>query len=188
MLRTTLIFIGAVAILFAGLAGCQKPNMEEMMQQPPRPAELDRLDAFVGTWEGTWEMSTPGGDKMSGKGTDKFAWDADKWVLTERAEGTCGQHKMAGTGVWIWDQHAKKFRYGSADNYGMVMTGTGRYDEKTKTWHMKGNSCDTVHGQRSCGEGTLKMPDANTMEWSWTEWDGLHLIKFMEMHGTSHRK
>ena len=95
---------------------------------------------------------------------------------------------MLGTGLWVWDSQAKLFRYGSVDNYGMIMTGTARYDDKAGIWHMKGETHDTVHGQKSSGEGTLKMPDANTMEWSFAEWDCLHLTKIMEMKGTSHRK
>ncbi len=191
MVRRTFALIGILAFLAGGLAGCQQPKMDlaEMMKAPPRPAELDQLNAFVGNWEGNWEMTMQGADKpLTGKGIDKFAWDADKWVLTEHMEGTMDNNKMVGTGLWVWDARAKLFRYSSADNYGMIMTGTGRYDEKTRTWHMKGSSQDTVRGHRSVGEGTLKMPDANTMEWSWTEWDSLHLTKFMEMKGTSHKK
>lgn len=189
MVRKLLTFIAAFAFLSGGLAGCQKPNLQEMMKAPPRPAELDRLNDLVGRWEGAWEMKMSGEDKpLTGAGLDTFAWDADKWVLTEHTEGTMGENTMAGTGLWLWDTQAKQYRYGSADNYGMIMTGTARYDEKTKTWHMKGGSHDTLHGHNGVGEGTLKMPDANTMEWTWTEWDGLHLIKFMEMKGTSHRK
>jgi hypothetical protein len=191
MIRSTFTVIGVFALLAGALTGCQQPKMDlaEMMKPPPRPAELDQLNPFVGTWEGTWEMSMKGAEKpLTGKGTDKFAWDVDKWVMTEHMEGTAENHKMLGTGLWIWDAQAKLFRYGSTDNYGMVVTGTGRYDAKTKTWHMKGTSQDTVRGQKSSGEGTLKMPDANTMEWSWAEWDALHLSKMMEMKGTSHRK
>jgi hypothetical protein len=190
MIRRMSIVAGVFALLAAGLVGCQKPNMEEMMKPPMRPVELDQLNAFVGKWEGTWEMKMAGEEKpMTGKGTDVFAWDADKWVLTTHSEGTCGEHKMTGTGLWVYDSHEKDFKYGSADNYGMIMVGSGKYDAKTQTWHMKGTSHETIHGQQSVGEGTLKFIDANTMEWHWTEWDScLHLMKFMEMTGTSHRK
>ncbi len=190
MIRRMFVVVGPLAILAIALGGCQKPNFEEMMKQPPRPAELDQLNAFVGTWEGNWEMTMMGSDQpKTSKGTDQFAWDADKWVLTERMEGTMDNNKMVGTGLWTWNPQRKLFQYYSADNYGMIMTGTGRYDAATKTWHMKGQSQDTRHGQRSVGEGTLKLVDPNTMEWHWTEWDScLHLMKFMEMKGTSHKK
>ena len=189
MTRSTLALIGVLVLLAGGLVGCQQPNMEEMMKAPARPAELDQLNTFVGTWEGTWEMTMKGCDKpMSGKGVDTFAWDADKWVMTEHSSGMMGDNKMVGTGIWVWDGHEKLFRYISADNYGMLMKGTMCYDAKTETWHMKGKTCETIHGHESVGEGTLKMVDANTMEWQMSEWDALHLCKIMEMKGTSHRK
>jgi len=188
MIRRMSVVAGVVALL-SGLAGCQKPNMEEMMKPPPRPAELDQLNAFIGKWDGTWEMTMAGEEKpMTGKGTDVYAWESDRWVLTARSAGTCGEHKMFGTGLWTYDSQARQFKYTSADNYGMVMSGTGTYDAKTQTWHLKGSTRETIHGNQSSGEGTLKFTSPNTMEWHWTEWDGLHLIKFMEMKGTSHRK
>jgi len=188
MIRRMSVMVGVVAVL-AGLTGCQKPNMEEMMKPPPRPAELDQLNAFVGTWEGTWEMKMSGEEKpMTGKGTEVYAWEADKWVLTARSEGTGGEHKMSGASLWCYDSQAKQFKYTGTDNYGMIMTGSGKFDAKTQTWHLKGASRETIHGNQSVGEGTLKFVNPSTMEWQWTEWDGLHLIKFMEMKGTSHRK
>jgi len=40
-----------------GVTGCMpKMTIEQMKQQmPQRPAELDRLDAFVGKWQGEGE-------------------------------------------------------------------------------------------------------------------------------------
>ena len=84
MIRTTLSSLAVLAFLAGGLVGCQQPKMDmaEMMKPPPRPVELDQLNSFVGTWEGTWEMTMKGADKpITGKGTDTFAWDADKWVM-----------------------------------------------------------------------------------------------------------
>ena len=189
MMRGTFAIVGMLALLAAGLTGCQQPNMDEMMKPPARPAELDQLNVFVGTWEGTYEMTMPGVDKpKTGKGLDTFAWDADKWVLAERMDGTMDGHKMFGTGLWSWDAQHKRFAYYSADSYGMTMTGTGSYDAEKQIWHMKGCTRDTLHGHQSVGEGTVKFVDNNTMEMTWSEWDSLHLCKFMEMKGTCHRK
>lgn len=191
MTRSTFTIVAAAAFLAGGLVGCQQPKMdlEKMMTPPARPPELDQLNPFVGTWEGTWEMKTKGTDKpVTGKGTDVFAWDADRWVMVERADGTMNGHRMVGTGLWVWDPQAKLFCYTSSDNYGMIMTGTCRYDAKTGIWHMKGRTRDTVRGEQSVGEGTLKMVDANTMEWNFAGWDSLHLVRYMEFSGTSRRK
>ncbi len=191
MTRITFTAFAMFAFLAGGLAGCQQPKMDlaEMMKPPPRPAELDQLNMFVGTWEGTWEMTMMGADKpLTGIGTDTFAWDAEKWVLAEHMDGMMGDSKMVGTALWTWDPQHKRFQYYSADCFGMIMTGTAHYDAKTGIWHMKGQTNDTVRGQKSNGEGTLKSIDKNTMEMTWSEWDCLHLTKFMEMKGTSHRK
>ena len=103
MIRSTFTAIAMLALLAGGLAGCQQPKMDlaEMMKPPPRPAELDQLNMFVGTWEGTFEMTMPGVDKpLTGIGTDTYAWDAEKWVLTGHTDGMMGKHKMAGTALW----------------------------------------------------------------------------------------
>ena len=193
-MHSTLSVLGFSTILAGLLAGCQQPKMDmaEMMKPPPRPAELDQLEMLVGNWEGTSEMKMMGADKpMIMKGTDTISWDADKWLLVERSEGTMGDagNKMMGLAVWTWDPQIKKFRLWGSDNYGMVMTGTATYDAPTKTWHMQGNTSAPARGEKSYGEGTLKMSTGNTMEWNWTEWDcNWKCQKYMEMHGTSHRK
>ncbi len=40
----------------------------------------------------------------------------------------------------------------------------------------------------SVGHGNAKYLDANTMEWTWSEWDELKLMKFMEMKGVNKRQ
>jgi hypothetical protein len=171
------------------VTGCQQPKMDmaEMMKPPPRPTELDQLDPLVGRWEGTAEMRIAGMDKpMTFHGTSTTAWEADRWALVERSEGTMEEGgKYAGLGTWSWDSKARVFRQTWIDNHGGSGSGTATYDASTKTWHMKARSS----GPRgsTVGEGTVKLSDSNTMEWNWTEWDSLKLRKMMEMHGTSKR-
>ena len=181
---------GIVLGVLALLVGCQQPmNMEQMMTQPPRPTELDRLNIFVGQWEGTMEMTMPGTDKPTmGKGVNTVSWDADKWVLVERFEGTMGEKntRYASVGIWTWDPKINKFRTYWFDNYGASGTGMCTYDEANKTWRMSSKGKSSAGS--TCGEGTTKIINNNTMEWNYTEWDGLKLAKCMEMKATSKRK
>ena len=179
-----------IASMIIGLTGCEKPDLSEMMKPPPRPAELDKLVCWVGSWEGTMEMKIPGHDEvMTGSGTSTVTWEADKWLLLERFEGTMGDEgTMKGLGVWTWDPKAHKYRVWSFDTFGGVSEGTATYDEETSTWHMKAKSRYLASGQKSVSEGKVKMLDNDTMEWDFTEWDSLKLSKYMEGHGTSRRK
>ena len=51
---------------------------------------------------------------------------------------------------------------------GSLYMGTSRYDEDNKTWHMTGKSKGPF-GEMT-GKGTVKVVDANTMEWHWTDY------------------
>lgn len=177
------------ATLCLSLAGCQQPRLDEMMMQPPRPAELDRLNAFVGTWEGTSEMKLVGsGETMQSTGTSTVAWEADQWLLVERFEDTLGtqEAKYAGLCIWSWDAGAGKYRLDFFDNFGGGGSGTATYDEAQKTWRMAVKT--NYGGQSGWSVGTAKFTDPDTMEWEHTQWDSLKLTKQVEMKGTIRRK
>ena len=192
MICTRILVTGMTALLMAGLVGCQQPevDMSEMMQPPTRPAELDRLDMFLGTWEGSFDMKMAGMDEaMTSTGTNTVTWEADDWVLVERMESSMGDEgTMKGIGLWTWDAKAKKYRTWWFDNYGGVYTGTARYDEDEAKWHMTFKTSYSATGAKTVGEGTSKMLSDGTMEWNYTEWDSLRLKKIMEGKGISRRK
>jgi len=185
-------FVGATvaALLAVLLVGCQKPDLSEMMKLPQRPAELDRLDRLVGTWEGTAELKMAGSDEvMTSEGIETASWDADKWLLVSRFEYEMGDEgKMKGTGVMMWDAKAKKYRIWSFDSLGECESGTATYDEETKTWHFKSKGRNLLTGETYVGKGTSKAVDDDTHEWQYTMWDGWKFMKFMEMKGTSRRR
>lgn len=185
---------GSLALLAAALAGCQQPRIDisEMMKAPPRPAELARLDRFVGTWEGQAEMSAPGSDKVvTSNGVNTVSWEADGWVLVEHLEVEMGQEggKMTGVGLWTWDPQARKYRTWWFDNYGAVNQGTASYDEGSDTWRMKGKAHYAGRGKTTAYEGTSRMIDDDTITWEYTEWASpWKLNKLMHIKGTSHRR
>ncbi len=186
-------YVVAALSLFALLviaAGCQRPKMSEMMVQPERPAALDKLDVFVGTWTGESTATMPNSDeKLTGTGVNKVYWTADNWLLVEELEVTMENgEKMKGMGVWTYDPSIKKFRVHWFDNWGMIATATSHYDEDAGLWRMKGKSEMLAKNFTSHGKGTAKMVGPDTMEWHHSEYMGpLMMFKMFEMKGVNHR-
>ncbi len=189
MIRSTLVVVGAMALFLGAVAGCQKPNMDELMRAPARPTELDQLNDWVGTWEGNFEMIVQGEDKVrTMKGISTFRWGTNRWVLTEHSEGSAGDNRFVGDGMYTWNASAKRFEFYSVNDHGEIETGTGRYDAGKQMWYMTASATDTVRGGTHNSEGTLRMPDKNTMEFDFAAWGPLHLSKVVEMKGTAKRK
>ena len=190
MIRRTLSLACLASVAALVLTGCMKKldiqTMKEM--KPERPAELDLLNMMVGDWTNTAEIRIRGLDEvLRGTGKSHTAWEADGWCLVERSEFDMGElGKMSGIGIWTWDPKIKKYRNWWFDSRGESSAGTATYDEETRTWRMKSRG-RSPHG-RTTGRGTVTRVDDDTMEWNWTEWDGLKLIKFAEYSGTSRRK
>lgn len=187
MTRLGMPFVCGTALLALTLLGCHKPNMEDMMKPSPRPAELDRLAMWVGTWEGQGEMKMAGSDEVvTGQGVSTMDWDAAQWVLVEHGTYTMKDETHTGIGVWTWDAPAKKYRMYWFDSHGGTGLGTATYDAATNTWHMKYKG---QYGKMTTvGEGTTRFVNDNTMEWTCTEWNAWKTRKLMEMKGTSRRK
>jgi hypothetical protein len=192
MVKTTASTLCLATMMLATLVGCQQPktDLSEMMKPPERPAELDRLEMFVGTWKGVAEMSVPGSDEvMTSKGVETMGWDADKWLLVSHFEyGAEGESPTRGVAIWTWDPRAGKYRVWTFDNHGYCEEGSATYDEDTGIWRFKTKSRSQVTGREFSGEGKLKMADDSTMDWDWTVWDGWKLRKLFEMKGTTRRQ
>lgn len=173
------------------LVGCA-PSAEEMaamMKQPQRPVELDRLEAFVGTWTSDVTVKVSGADETKkSSGTNTTKWSTDKWILVENWEHDMGEHDtMKGVNLMWWDANSKKYRVFSTDNYGGSGTGVMTYDHETDTWKMKWKSRDR-EGHKSVGKGTMRVVNPSTMEWNFGEYDGTGLFKMVEVSGTSKRQ
>jgi len=192
MLRINRLWLGITGFSFVALAGCgPKMTMQQvkemMSQKPPRPAELDKLDVFVGTWEGTGEMTVPDVEgKLTFSMSSSAAWDVDNRCVVEHFQGDMEGTPFKGIGIWWWDADAKTYQSFWFEDNGQANRGEGTYDESTKTWQFEGKGRDPMSGQTLRFEGAMRMPDANTMEWT-------HVAKgmwgtVMEMKGTSKRK
>ena len=182
---------GAVGCM---LTGCM-PDMtlEEMKtwmdENVQRPAELDRLDQFVGNWTGEGEACFSGKDerKLKMTGSSSIRWGGDGWYLIEEFDGRMeifGKH--VGHTIWTYDEGANCYRTSWFGNDGAVGNGTVRYDKKNDQWNMTGKT-KTAMGDMH-GKGTMRVTDKDTMEWCWAEYDGLGITKMADMCGTMRRK
>ncbi len=172
------------------LVGCMpKMTLEEMQaMKPQRPAELDQLNAFVGTWDMTGEATMAGLDEvLKTTGTGETKWAGNGWFLVTNAKFDMdGFDSMEAVETWTYDAHSKKYRSSWTDSMGAIGLGSSRYNEKTNTWTMRATS-HGPHG-KTTAKGTLKIIDNDTMEWTWTEYAMGGLFKVMEMKGTSKRR
>ncbi|MFQ5463125.1 MAG: hypothetical protein ACE5E5_10940 [Phycisphaerae bacterium] len=126
-------------------------------------------------------------EELNSQGTEEMKWEGDGWYLVQRGSYTMGGlGEMKGIGIWYWDFADKKIKNIWVDTMGTMAMGSSKYNEMTGVWHMKSKGRGPWGS--STGAGTMKFTDDDTMEWTWTEWDGLKLVKTMEMMGVSHRK
>jgi len=196
MVRARVCLPCCMAVLAFALSGCGEPKKDmgdmQSMEMPPRPEQLDRLETFVGRWEGTMEMKMAGSEEtQKATGVNQVRWACDKRFLMEDFEGDMGEgHKFVGVGLWTWDDNHNRYRTWFFDNSGVANEGWATYDESDKTWHHEGSGENSMVGRRTYGKGSTRFIDANTMEWTWKEWDNGFKWgdPMMEMSGTSHRK
>jgi hypothetical protein len=178
----------AVAFIGTMTTGCvHKMTLEQMKaQMPKRPAELDRLNPFVGKWSFEGEAKFAMLDeplKMTGHG--EYAWEGDRWYMVgHNVMKMDGFDECKGLETWTYDTKAGKYRSTWVDSMGTTGMGAATYDVDTRTWHM------SAVGYGPWGEskmkGTMHLKDDNTLVWYMTETQGL--TKVAEMMGTAKRE
>ena len=188
-MRTRLVLCGVWLCALAAFGGCAQKQENMVMTPPPRPAALDRLDMWVGTWDNVGEMKACNGQVMKSHSTHDVKWDLNKTLLIERLSGEMeGMGPLNGIGIYSYDCREKEFNYRYYGEHGDTMHGELDYNEKTGVWTMETKGYDPMMKMTTSGKGTFKFPDNQTIEWTWKEWDGLHLTKLFEGHGTVRRK
>lgn len=178
------------AICLSGAVGCvPRLTIDDMKAMKiERPAEIDRLRLFAGKWTSTGTARLAGlEDELVISGTSHGKWHTDRWYLVNEDVFTLGElGDMKALTVWRWDERSRRYRSTWFYNDGSTGTGFARYDEKTKTWHLK------TRGRgpwgRLKGKGTITYIDDNTVEWTWREWDGSGLVEIMSFQGVSKRE
>jgi len=170
--------------------GCMpKMTIEEMKaMMPERPAALDKLNMFVGTWsqEGTAKFAAMDEPlKMTARST--VTWEGDGWYLVENATYSMdGFGDMKGMAIWTYDAAHDRFRITYVDSMGGQSTGTATYDEEDKQWRMRVSN-ETPFGT-SVAHATVTFADKDSQKWTWTESTLFGLMKIMDMEATMKRQ
>ena len=180
-----------LAVLPGGLfAGCMpKMTIEDVKSmRPQRPAELGKLNAFVGQWEWEGNATFAGLDRtLCFTGKNEATLGCDGWCLVSREVGHMEElGETHGLATWAYDERCGRFRTTWADSMGSIGTGTAWYDETTDTWQFRTKS-SSPFGKAS-GTGRVKFTDPNTMDWHWTEYATGGLIKTVDLSGISRRQ
>lgn len=180
------------------IVGCTGPKMTvedlKKMPMPPKPAELALLDPWVGTWQSTGEMTMAGIDqKITGHGTQTISWENEGRTLVERMKWETPELGANGnmTAMCLYvldDAKSKEFTMVMTSSMGELNVGELKYNENTKTWHMKAHGKDPMSGQNVQVKGTITMPDPSTMEWTCEQWDAMGFTKLMTMKGSAKRR
>jgi hypothetical protein len=152
--------------------------------------ELDRLEAWIGEWESTGEVRPAGtGRVLATRGVETLTWECDRRFVLERMRWeTEGGGKEEALAVRTWDPHARRYRSWYFDSNGMVGHSWMTYDAPSRTWRVETEGSDPETCEPTAGRMTIQEADRDTLEWSYTEFDGSMRRKRVEMSGTSRRR
>lgn len=183
--------LALVSLCLVTMTACSAPPMSfEAMKAMmlPRSPELDALEMLAGDWTTEGQVQFIGMDEpITTTGTSSAAWACDKRFLIDRSEYDMGPlGPMTGVSIWGWDPQRKHFVFWWFDGFGERATGTARYDKNAKVWHIITRGQSTRCNVKS--KGTIKMIDANTLEWTWEQWSAWGFLKYADMKGVSRRK
>jgi hypothetical protein len=132
-----------------------------------RPPELDLLDAFVGRWEVTGEVTTPGaGVSRTFTGENEAHWEGGGWYLVSRGVSRMAENgETEGLAVWRYDTDRRTFRGTNLNSNGEVGEGSARYDDDTDTWVFRMTSRGPTGKSR--WRGTVRFVEVDTKEEHW---------------------
>jgi len=182
----------ALVVVWLGMTtACSTPPMSlDAMKamMPVRPPELDTLQMLVGDWTTEGQVQFIGMDEpMTTTGTSSAAWACDKRFLIDRSEYDMGPlGPMKGVSVWGWDPQRRRFVFWWFDGFGESASGTARFDESAKMWHISTRGQSTRCSVKN--KGTIRMLDENTLEWTWAQWSAWGFPKYADMKGVSRRR
>jgi len=181
--------VGTIGGAFLFLGACSAPKADFGKIKPPaRPCELDAYDVFVGSWTWEAEMLNADGPDKNWTGTAEWNWTLDKRCLRGMISSQNNSVKFEAEGIWSWHPREKRYIWGMFNNWGYPQRGTATYNAAEKSWRMSYKSVG-LDGTTSYGEYRMCVVDADTLNWSMTEWaDRLHMVKKAEMTGKYKRK
>ena len=135
---------------FLVLAACASGPASDSIQVKMRghetpPAQLGRLDVFVGKWRSSGEMrDLKTGAVTAFQSTSDARWDVNRRFLVQHGERTVGGVSSPYMSVTAWDPDRNTFRLWSFESDGSVVAGSDwRHDAPTGTWRITRQVGDT---------------------------------------------
>lgn len=178
----------ALASLFLAV-GCSGPRLDfAEIQRPPRAAQMDAFNVFIGTWDWTATVENAEGADRNWTGTAKWEWALDQRTLEGTMSSRSENAEFSARGVWSWHPKRNQYIWWMFNDWGYPQQGKARYDAGSQCWRMDYRSVG-LDGTRSRGRYTVQVIDQNTIDWRMVEWaDPLRLVKKIEMNGTYKRR
>jgi hypothetical protein len=126
--------------------------------RPPRPAELDRLDAFAGEWISVDEhRPTPWApDGGPGASRHRLRRALDGYAFLSDFEGETPFGGITGHAVWFFDRESGSYRVFWYDNFANALRGEGGFAPDgtlvmTYRYRMAGEDVLERHSMRLAG-------------------------------------
>ncbi len=142
-------------------------DMEAWMKAASPGPEHKRLDALVGSWEGTVTMwMDPSKPPTESKCTAERKWVLGGRFLHEEVKGEFMGMPFQGVGLTGYDNTQKKYTAMWVDNLTTsISTSLGTADESGNVLTFTKEDVDPVSGKKVKGRDVVNLaPDKNTME------------------------
>lgn len=150
-----------------GSAGPFAPRLDvKMYGTAQRPAELDRLAPFVGTWSSVAEQrDTASGAVSHVEQTSTVRWVAgDRFLMTETTRTRDGKSESAAS-ITTWDPELRLYRQWTFDQSGTVVAGEDWSYSADGSWRLTRQAGD----ERI--ESVLRLtPGGDRMDVTYTVW------------------
>ncbi len=187
MRSTSLVVVLASAALLSACSTGRPfgPQMDvKMYGTAQRPAELDRLNPFVGSWTSAAEQrDLASGRTMRVEQVSTTRWVAgDRFLMTETTRMRDGQNESA-VSITTWDPELRLYRQWTFDQNGTVVAGEDwEFNAADSSWRLTRQAGD----ERI--ESVLRIdPDGGRMHTNYTVWGRGVRGKIAEGSGTATR-
>ncbi|MDX2114748.1 MAG: DUF1579 family protein [Planctomycetota bacterium] len=175
--------LASAALLLAALmplAACSperramRLNEVEMARSEVSELELDRLNSFVGSWQGYAEQRDVETDRVTRfEGSSTVNWELGRRFLLERSEFTRNGSPETSLSITTWDPKARAYRIWKFESTGAVLEGESWFPtdnplvwrthritreaitEGTLTLAADSSQMDTVYEVRSRSSGDI---------------------------------
>lgn len=187
-MRAIVAIFSLAALLVSGCAA-QKQDLGNV-GSVERPIELDKLNMFLGRWEGQFRVQVPGQDQpILGTGSSHYEWSCDRWVMVEHSQShVAGRETVQDVCLWNWNAKREEYQLTWLDNTGTMMHATAQFDSDGKAMQVTAHGTNQLTGKHVYGQGTIEFTDPNTKVWTFRQWENPFKWGKPIVSSGSHRK